>query len=253
MCATVADGQKSVNSFLLSAEGVSAGFLTPHGNLTILSDISLKLFPNRIVGLIGPNGCGKSTLLRVLCGLIEPFTGKIIKGNNYEKPGMVFQEVSQNLVPWLSIRDNIAIACRLRGMDSREARNASTIALERVGLADLRNRYPAELSGGQQQLAALARWTVFALSILFFDEGWSMLDVVQRSKARTILSDLAKKNTGVIIVSHDLMELARCADEVFVLAGSPAKIRADIKLTIQTNEKEKLHKLWDEAFRAFNA
>jgi len=241
------------DSVLLSAQRLSGGFLTSAGRLEVISEVSLEIRANKVLGVVGPNGCGKSTLLRLLCGLIKPFRGEVLRGDGSGRPGMVFQQVTQNLVPWLTVYENVAIACKLRVMKIQEAHKSSADAIEKLGLESLRSRYPAELSGGQQQLTALARWAAVRPSLLLYDEGWSMLDLVQRSRARTILRELATLGSGVVIVSHDLMELARCADEVVALSGTPASVRARIHLDGEIDDEGRLHKLWTEAFRAFNA
>ncbi len=237
----------------LRARDVSFAIPTPKGFFPILNGISLNLYSGETVGILGPNGCGKSTLLRLLTGLEKPTGGSVSYAKPDAKIGMVFQHVQQNLVPWRTVADNIALPAILARGNRREAVQKATEILADMKLSDLVRRYPHELSGGQQQLAALARWIANPPAILFVDEGWSMLDFVQRQRAYEILRRLATENRcAVCIVSHNISELAGVADRALVLTERPARVGEEVALAQQISLGSRTEQLWKAAKKIFD-
>src|SRR3990172_6186027 len=182
----------------LQAGGIGFRIMTNSGVFPIIDNISLTLKGQEIVGILGPNGCGKSTLLRLLARLEDPTSGTIDYADKAEKVGMVFQHVQQNLVPWRTALDNVTLPAILAKENRGKAAARAKEAFSEMGLEELMKRYPHELSGGQQQLITLARWLVNPPSVLFVDEGWSMLDLVQRQRAYEILRRLANQKQCAI-------------------------------------------------------
>ena len=190
------------------------------GGVTALDDVSLTVAPGTFVAVMGPSGSGKSTLMHCAAGLDTPTRGSVLVGGielsglsetrrtelRRERVGFVFQ--AYNLVPSLSILDNITLPLRLAGR--RPDRDWLGILVERVGLAGLLNRRPAELSGGQQQRSAIARALVSRPSVVFADEPTGALD---RRAAHIVLDLLCDVVDGlgqtVVMVTHDPSVAAR--------------------------------------------
>ena len=251
--AETGNGHDTDSHLRLRARDVSFGITTSNSFFQIIESISLSLFSGETVGILGPNGCGKSTLLRLLTGLEKPTSGSVSYGNCDPKLGMVFQHVQQNLVPWRTVVDNVALPAILARGDRHQAVQKAEGVLGEMKLSELAGRYPQELSGGQQQLVTLARWVANPPSILFVDEGWSMLDFVQRQRAYDILKRLAgEKQCAVCVVSHNISELAGVADRAFVLTERPARVGEEVALSQQSSRGLRTEQLWKAARRIFD-
>ncbi|WP_302847735.1 ABC transporter ATP-binding protein [Curtobacterium sp. MCBA15_008] len=201
----------------MSASGVS----TP-----VLRHVSLTVRRGEMVAVVGPSGSGKTTLLTCLSGLERPSGGTVeVDGISLAtlsaqrlarfrrgRIGFVFQDY--NLIPALSVRENIALPARVAHRPvSREEIDA---ALESVGLLQYRDKYPGTLSGGQQQRVAIARVLVSAPGLVFADEPTGALDTVSGSAVLDLLRSTATGDQSVVMVTHDLQAAAR-ADRVLVL------------------------------------
>ncbi len=207
-------------------------------------DVGLEVAEREVLAVLGPNGAGKSSLLRVLAGLLEPDGGRVSVGGevwddvavgthlppHLRSLGMVFQDAL--LFPHLDVADNVAFGLRTRGMRRAPARAAAQQWLVRVGLGDLADRRPAELSGGQAQRAALARALVGEPRLLLLDEPLSALDartrLTVRAELRRHLADFAG---STVLVTHDPVDAMALADRVVVVedgqvaqAGTPAEV-----------------------------
>jgi molybdate transport system ATP-binding protein len=197
-----------------------------------------------VLGVLGPNGAGKTTLLRALAGLAPLSSGRISLGGTVlddagagsflpaeDRPvGLVFQ--NYRLFPHLSVRDNVAFAGRVRGASRRAARTAAAPWLDRLGLAELAGRKPAQLSGGQAQRVALARALAAEPRLLLLDEPLAALDARTRPQVRTELAGhLAGFAGPALLVTHDPLEAMVLADRLLVLEdgrvvqqGAPAEV-----------------------------
>ena len=199
----------------------------PGGN-EALRDVSLTIEPSQVLVLLGPSGSGKTTLLRCLAGIERLTSGSIRIGDRLVANGrthlapekrnlaMVFQDYA--LWPHLVARDNVAFALRRRGMGRQERRVAAQAMLERVGLDALAERYPNELSGGEQQRVALARALVGETGLLLCDEPLSNLDADLRERLRIEISSLVRAaGATTVYITHDQAEAFALADKVGVL------------------------------------
>ena len=195
-----------------------------YGDVRALDGLSLTLAPGELVALLGPSGCGKTTALRILAGLEEPTSGRVVVGGrdlttvpaNKRDMGMVFQAYS--LFPHLSARANVEFGLKLRGVRPVPRRARALEMLELVGLAAQADRYASQLSGGQQQRVALARALAFQPSVLLLDEPLSALD----AKVRVQLRDEIRRvqievGTTTLFVTHDQDEALAMADRVGVM------------------------------------
>jgi iron(III) transport system ATP-binding protein len=213
----------------------------PGGN-EALRDVSLDVEPGTFLVLLGPSGSGKTTLLRCLAGIERVTTGRITIGQRTVADGrahvppdqrdlsMVFQDYA--LWPHLSARDNVAFALRRRRLSRAECRSRATEMLSRVGLGALADRYPNELSGGEQQRVALARALIADTGLILCDEPLSNLDADLRERMRVEISALVRDAAATTVyITHDQAEAFALADQVGVLergrlvqAGTPEEI-----------------------------
>ncbi|WP_238005676.1 ABC transporter ATP-binding protein [Dactylosporangium sp. AC04546] len=201
------------------------------GPTTVLGQVSFTVRDGEFFTLLGPSGCGKSTTLNCVAGLERPSGGRIdvgqttfvdVAGKVYlpteeRNLGMVFQ--SYALWPHMSVEANLALPLKLRKVGKQERAVRIGEALEKVGLAHLRGRYPHQLSGGQQQRVALARALVYSPSVLLLDEPLSNLDAKLREQARAWLKRL-QEDLGIttVYVTHDQDEALALSDRIAVMS-----------------------------------
>ena len=214
---------------ILQIEGISKTL----GGRLILNDVSLTVRHGDLVVLIGPSGGGKSTFLQCINHLIVPDAGAVyLEGHKVDaankrdislfrqQVGMIFQDF--NLFDHLTALDNISIALRkVRGMDTRSARDRALAELERVGLANRKGLYPAELSGGQKQRVAIARALAMDPKAILLDEPTSALDPELVGEVLAVIRDLAAGGMTMIMATHQ-MDFARAlaTDILFMEKGS---------------------------------
>jgi NitT/TauT family transport system ATP-binding protein len=193
-------------------------FAYAEGN-KVLDGISLELRTGEIVSLLGTSGCGKSSLLKIIAGLEEADSGDIIGANNVS---FVFQEPA--LLPWSTVAENIALPISLK---SKRVNAQVLSALESVGLDQMKDRYPATLSGGQKMRASIARALVTETDLMLMDEPFAALDEILRFKMNDLLLKLqAKENWSVLFVTHSIYEAVYISDRVLVM--DQGKIIGDI-------------------------
>ena len=195
-----------------------------YGPAMVLQGIDLQVPPGRIVALVGPSGCGKTTLLHLCAGLLASQQGRIEQP--LQPTAVMFQQ--PRLLPWMTTRDNIALGLKARGAARAERHRQAAEMAQALGLpVAALAQYPAELSGGMQSRAALARALVLAPALLLMDEPFAALDVGLRSQLhQLLLARQAHTGMAVLLITHDLMEAVRLADEVLVMAASPGRIVA---------------------------
>jgi iron(III) transport system ATP-binding protein len=209
----------------ITIEGVGKEYV---GGNVALRNVSLEVEAGEFVVLLGPSGSGKTTLLRCLAGIERLTSGRIaIGGTTVAGPqvhippdrrnlAMVFQDYA--LWPHLRVRENVAFALRRERLAKPEARARTQAMLERVGLGKLSERFPNELSGGEQQRVALARALVGDTGIILYDEPLSNLDADLRERMRVEISSLVREaGATAVYITHDQAEAFALADKVGVL------------------------------------
>ena len=201
-----------------------------YGKNIVLKDITENVNKGQVICVIGPSGSGKSTFLRCLNVLEKPNSGKILfEGKDLtnisekelcalrEKMGMVFQ--SFNLFPNMTVLENIKVApMRVKGIAEDEAEKKAKQLLEKVGLSDRENQYPASLSGGQQQRVAIARALAMDPEVMLFDEPTSALDPEMVGEVLTVMRDLADSGMTMVVVTHEMGFAKEVADEVWFMS-----------------------------------
>jgi NitT/TauT family transport system ATP-binding protein len=223
---------KDESTPLCEVRGVSHEFVLPNkARLRVLDDIQLVVRPNEVVALLGPSGCGKSTILRVLAGLIQPTSGQVfyhgapLVGLN---PGAAIVFQSFALFPWMTVAENIEAVLKAAGKSADEIRDRTASVIRTVGLAGFEHAYPRELSGGMKQRVGMARAFSLTPEILFMDEPFSQVDALTAQSLRAEVLDIwaaSKTRSSILMVSHDIGEVAYMADRIVVLAANPGRVR----------------------------
>jgi NitT/TauT family transport system ATP-binding protein len=194
-----------------------------------LDGISLDVQSGELLCLVGASGCGKSTLLNLLADLDTPSAGTIDRRG---KVALMFQEAA--LFPWLTVRSNIALALKLRGVRRRDRRAEADQLLRTVHLDDFGDKLPHELSGGMRQRVAIARAFAQQADILLMDEPFGALDAMTRDLLHAELERLwADRNLSVVFVTHNVREAARLADRVVLLSSRPGRVVSEFGVDIE--------------------
>jgi NitT/TauT family transport system ATP-binding protein len=215
---------------VIEVVGISKTFPARGGDAPVnaLKDVNLRVEDGEFLTILGPSGCGKTTLLRMIGGLIEWDEGEItVNGKPVRGPGpdraMVFQAFA--LMPWATVRDNVAFGLELRGVAKaeRHARADELIAL--VGLKGFERRLPGQLSGGMQQRVGLARALAVEPEILLMDEPFGALDEqTRRLLQEELLLIWEKTRKTVIFITHSMEEAVLLGDRVALMSPRPGRI-----------------------------
>ncbi len=231
--------------------------------VTALGPIDLDVAAGSFVAIVGPSGCGKSTLLRAIAGLTVPTSGDVRVADAapgtliaQHQLGIAFQEHA--LLPWLTVRDNIALPFHIARRAVEHDRVEELIAL--VGLEEFANARPRALSGGMRQRVAIARALVLRPRILLLDEPFGALDAVTRRQLNVELQRIwwAQRIT-TILVTHSIDEAVFLADRVVVMSPRPGTIRRDVAVALDRPRGREIlstpsfHALTDELARALDA
>lgn len=197
-------------------------------DVVALTDFNLEVEKGVFLSLVGPSGCGKSTLLRIISGLMQPSSGKVLlSGQKVAGPGhdraMVFQEFA--LMPWRTVMRNIEMGLEFRGVPKDERRKIATRHVKLVGLQGFEDHFPHELSGGMRQRVGLARALAVDPDILLMDEPFAAIDSQTRDLMQTeLLRIWEERRKTVIFVTHSIEEAVFLSDKVAMLSARPAKV-----------------------------
>ncbi len=221
----------------LKIQGVSRTFTSAKGPATqALLPVDFHVADNDFVTILGPSGCGKSTMLRIVAGLDQPTSGRVLlDGQPVTGPGadrgMVFQ--SYTLFPWLTIEQNIRFGLRERGMPESQQKERAAYFIAKVGLRGFERHYPKQLSGGMQQRTAIARALANDPKILLMDEPFGALDNQTRVLMQELLLGIweAERKT-VMFVTHDIDEAIFMASRVAVFSARPGRIKTEIAVDL---------------------
>jgi ABC-type nitrate/sulfonate/bicarbonate transport system ATPase subunit len=201
-----------------------------------VDDVTIRVPDNTFVSVLGPSGCGKSTIFNIVAGLIKPSGGEVyLDGMNIS--GMVgfvgYMLQKDLLLPWRTVLDNVILGMELQSVPKNEARKRALPYLRRYGLAGFETQYPAALSGGMRQRAALLRTLLYDTEVILLDEPFGALDAQTRAHMQQWLLQIwADFNKTVVFITHDVEEAIFLSDQVVVMTQRPGRIKAVIDIPI---------------------
>ncbi len=194
----------------------------------IYDNFDLDIPRGELISVFGPNGCGKSTLINMIAGLIPVDQGEILFDGmllSEIKFGYVFQNYREALFPWMRAFDNISYPLKMMKVPAAERKARTEKLVAHLGVKLDLNKYPYQMSGGQQQLVSIMRALIVEPEILFLDEPFSALDYEMTLFMREQLQKLfMETGTTTVLVSHDLEEAVYLADRVLLLSRYPARV-----------------------------
>ena len=202
------------------------------GDEPAVEGASLSVSAGEMASLVGPSGSGKSTILRAIAGLHGPAAGRIENAYDTREMGFLFQDDA--LLPWRTVRQNVSLGLKLRGMTKTEAGAEAESWLARLGIGGFGDRYPRQLSGGQRKRVALAQVLALQPKLLLMDEPFASLDAIVRHRiTQDLLGWVESAGIAVLLVTHDLEEAQALSDSVYLLSRGPrARIRSRYEVLI---------------------
>jgi ABC-type nitrate/sulfonate/bicarbonate transport system ATPase subunit len=227
---------------MLVLDDISKTFESQRGERVVaLAPVSLSIPRGRFLTILGPSGCGKSTIFNIIAGLEMPTTGSVTLDDTpiLGMSGIVSYMLQKDLLlPWRSIIDNVILGMEIDRVPRAEAKARALPLLERYGLGGFEDRYPAELSGGMRQRAALLRTMLCDRDVILLDEPFAALDAQTRADMQEWLLDVWDdfKKT-VIFVTHDVDEGVYLSDEVVMMSGRPGRILERVPIELARPRK----------------
>lgn len=216
----------------LELRGLRKGF----DGQTVLDDVSLFVRPGEFVSIVGPSGAGKSTILNLLTGALKPDGGEILFDGNTltsDRHRFAFMPQRDALMPWRRIIDNTTLGLEVAGMSRSAARAKARPIFAEFGLDGFEFHYPAQLSGGMRQRAALLRTVVQGKPVLLLDEPFGALDALTRTRMQRWLAEMwTRHRWTVLLITHDVREAVQLSDRVYVLSARPARIDRTIPVPL---------------------
>lgn len=203
------------------------------GDLNVLADISLSVGAGEFVSILGPSGAGKSTLFQLLTGALQGEGEMVFDGAPLDDHGRHFAFMPQRdaLMPWRRILDNTTLGLEVQGVGRKSARARVAPLFAEFGLAGFERHYPAELSGGMRQRAALLRTVVQQRDMLLLDEPFGALDALTRAAMQRWLEGMWRRHRWTaLLITHDVREAVFLSDRIYVLSARPARIVREIKV-----------------------
>lgn len=212
----------------LKVKGVSKSF----DGEPVIQDISIELNKGELVSLLGISGGGKTTLFNIIAGLSTPDKGRVLmEGEDITGcPGRVSYMLQKDLLfPFRTIEDNVALPLIIKGMKKKEARQEAGGYFAQFGLEGTQKKYPAQLSGGMRQRAALLRTYLFSGSVALLDEPFSALDMLTKQSVHSwYLNVLEQIRLSTLFITHDIDEAVLLSDRIYLLTGKPGRITGEI-------------------------
>ena len=203
-------------------------------NKKVLENVSIDLYENELVCILGVSGAGKTTLFNIVAGLLEPNGGNVeMDGENINgKCGKVSYMLQKDLLlPHKRIIDNVALPLVIKGENKKKAREIAKPYFKDFGLEGTENLYPSKLSGGMRQRAALLRTYLSSGKVALLDEPFSALDAITKNKIHKI-------KMSTLFITHDIDEAILLSDRIYILAGSPGKIVAQINVDLKNSQNK---------------
>jgi ABC-type nitrate/sulfonate/bicarbonate transport system ATPase subunit len=216
--------------------GVRKSFRVDGQLMTALGGVDLQVKRREFVVLIGPSGCGKSTLLNIICGLMQPDDGEVLLDGRpvVNRTGLLGYMLQKDLLlPWRKVLDNVILGPEISGESGREARREAHQLIPVFGLEGFEDSYPATLSGGMRQRAALLRTFLFGKNAMLLDEPFGALDALTRRQLQQWLLEVWRRfQQTILFVTHDVEEAIYLADRVYVMTPRPGRIRFEVDIPL---------------------
>lgn len=221
---------------LLVVNNISKTFHENDQVISALAAINISAKAGQFITLIGPSGCGKSTLFNIIVGLADPDTGEIcLNGKTLQHRTGRFGYMPQRdlLLPWRTILDNVILGPELAGKNLKAARQEAISLLPLFGLEGFGQAYPATLSGGMRQRAALLRTFLTQREVMLFDEPFGALDALTRRDLQLWLLGIWQRfNKTILFITHDVEEALFLSDRVLVMSPRPGRIVLDLSVDL---------------------
>lgn len=209
-------------------------------NKKVLENISIDLYENELVCILGVSGSGKTTLFNIIAGLLKSNSGNVkMNGEDITgKSGKISYMLQKDLLlPHKKIIDNVALPIVIKGENKVKAREIAKPYFKEFGLEGTENLYPNKLSGGMKQRAALLRTYLFSSEVALLDEPFSALDAITKHKIHNWYLNIMKKiKMSTLFITHDIDEAILLSDRIYILAGNPGKIVTEIKIDLKKSE-----------------
>ena len=214
---------------LLQVEDVGQIYQAENGEVIAFEHISFSVEQGEFISIVGPSGCGKSTLLSVISGLLPATSGRVLlEGREVSgiSPHIGYMLQRDDLLEWRTIWHTVLFGLEIRHEKTPETVARAQALLETYGLAEFRDKYPRQLSGGMRQRASLIRTLAAGPEILLLDEAFSALDYQTRlSVTDDVYGILKREGVTVLMVTHDIPESISMGDRVLILSARPACVR----------------------------
>ncbi len=220
----------------LQIQALTKSFRRNASTLHVLAGMDLEAAPGEFVSVLGPSGCGKSTLFNLIVGLLQPDAGRIqidgipITGNT---GAFAYMQQKDLLLPWRTVLGNVLLGPEIEGRPRAEAQVGALQLLDQLGLKGFERSYPAQLSGGMRQRAALVRTLLLKKDMLLLDEPFGALDAMTRSVMQTILLDIWQQwRQTILLITHDVDEALLFSDRIYVLTARPATVKEVVEVSL---------------------
>jgi NitT/TauT family transport system ATP-binding protein len=234
-----------MNTAALEVTGLAKTY-TGHGrSVEAVRDLTFSIDRGEMVCIVGPSGAGKTTLLRCIAGLLDTSGGRItLDGTPVTEPppgmAVVFQEYGRSLFPWLTVRRNVELPLKEKGLGRADRTAKVETALEAVGLTESADAHPWQLSGGMQQRVAIARAVAYEPTVLLMDEPFAAVDAQTRADLEDLVRGLWRQlGVTVLFVTHDIDESVYLGQRVLVLSNRPTVVLEDVKVDLP-DERDQL-------------
>ena len=226
----------------LAVDGLTRRFTGRDGSdVVALEGTTFEIPAGSFISIIGPSGCGKSTLFNLIAGLDSPTSGQVsIDGEQCtgEQGRVGYMLQKDLLLPWRTILGNVALGLEVAGVGKPEREALARRFLEHYGLGDFEDHYPAQLSGGMRQRAALLRTILFNRDVILLDEPFGALDALTRAQMQEWLLDLWDDlGKTILFVTHDVDEAIYLSDTVYVMSPRPGRVVARLEVPLDRPRK----------------
>ncbi|GAA1623343.1 ABC transporter ATP-binding protein [Actinoplanes couchii] len=238
---------------MLEVKGLKKVYRSGEREVEALRDLTFTVARGDLVCLVGPSGCGKTTLLRCISGLLDPTAGDVrVNGKAVDgpPPGMavVFQEYGRSLFPWMSVRGNVELPLKQKGVPKQRRHELVEQSLDAVGLSGSGSAFPWQLSGGMQQRVAIARAVAYEPQTLLMDEPFAAVDAQTRADLEDLVRQLWKRlGVTILFVTHDIDESVYLGQRVVMLSSSPTVVQDELTIDLPA-ERDQLTTRADPRF-----